>query len=179
VSNDTYDIGDIIRAALGNALDALARADIVTEPAIVDQVRPPTDEELAAITATAESAAQLQDEIKTVMGDRGRQLSKLKAELKDRMLKHGLRELTVSGRPPIELNESNSRKPTRKAIIATFQDSELKKLTEEQRRDSKLKKKAEADGKMRGLNLWNAIETSTSYSVSIPDPVPTEMESPY
>lgn len=170
MSNDTYDIGDIIRASMGNPLDAIVKAT-APEPAIVDQVRPATAEDLAAITATAEEAARLQDEIKATMGDRGRQLSKLKAELKDKMLKHGLRELTVNGRPPIELSESNSRKPTRKAIIKVLQDAYVLKLGD--------KKKGEAEGKMKALNLWNAIETVTSYSVSIPDPVPTEMESPY
>ena len=171
------DIGDIIRGSLGNPLDAIIKAAL-PGPAIADQVRPPTTDEMRGIEEVAEKAAQLQDELSELSPKFG-ELKRLKTELKAQMMKHDLREVVIAGRPPIELNESNSRKPTRAAIVAVMQEAEVKKLTEEQRRDPKLKKKAEADGKMRALNLWNAMPQSTSYSVSIPAPAPTEMESPY
>lgn len=125
-------------------------------------------------------AAQLQDELKAKEpDDRPARLKKLRAEIKDRMLKHGLRDVTIAGRPPIELAESNSRKPTRKAIIAVYEKDAISKLTEEERRDPKAKKKAMQEGKRLALNLWNSIEPTTSHSVKIPDPAPVDMESPY
>lgn len=146
---------------------------------MADQVRPPTSDEMKEIEELCAKAAQLQDELSAVKDERPARLKKLRDEIKVRMLKHGLRDVTIAGRPPIELAESNNRKPTRKAIVAAMQTAEMKKLTEEQRRDPKAKKKAEADGKMRALNLWNSIEPTTSYSVKIPAPAPTDVESPY
>jgi len=187
VSNDIpdYNVGDLIRAMLGNPLDAIAKADIVPDqsvPAqqaraeasceqIAEQVRPPTQEEQAEIEALAESAAQLQDEIKALMGDRSKKMRALKDQLKDRFLRHGLKEVTIAGRPPIELTESKNRKPTRKAIIEVMQKTMIAQLGDE--------KEGKKQGKMKALNLWNAIEQTTSNSISIPDPSPPEMESPY
>lgn len=170
VSND---IGDIIRT-LAPPKAALP------EPAIADQVRPPTAVELKAIEELCCKAAKLQDELKAIEDTRPKELSDLKKEIKIRMLKHGLHDVSIAGRPPIELAETNSRKPTRKAIVAVHVEDAVKKLTEEQKRDPKQVKKAEADGKMRALNLWNAIETTTSHSVKIPDPAPPpDMEPNY
>lgn len=168
------DIGDIIRATLSRVTSSDA-----PEAAIADQVRPPTSEEMKEIEELCASAAQLQDELKAETDDRPARLKALRDEIKDRMLKHGLRDVVIAGRPPIELAESNSRKPTRKAIVDVYVKDAISKLTEEQQRDPKLKKKAEQEGKRLALNLWNAIEPSTSFSVKIPDPAPTEMESPY
>lgn len=146
---------------------------------MTEQVRAPSSDELQEIEALCERAARLQDEISSVVDPRPGQLKKLRDEIKSRMIKHGLRDVSIAGRPPIELVESASRKPTRKAIIDVMMESERKKLTEEQRRDPKLVKKAEDAGKMRALNLWNAIEPTTSYSVKIPEPTPSETEAPY
>lgn len=157
-----YNIGDLVRVAFGmNPLDALAKAD--TEPAIEEQVRKPTDNELAEIEQIATDAAELQDALKEAVGDKQQRLRSLRNQLKDRMLRHGLKEIEIDGRPPIELTESSSRKPTRKAIISVLQ-----------------KQLGAKEGKMKALNLWNAIEPTTSHSVKIPDPVPAdEPESPY
>lgn len=168
------DIGDIIRSALG------AESSEEDAPAaIADQVRPPTSEEMREIEELCAKAAKLQDELRAVVDTRPAELKKLRAEIKDRMLLHGLQDVVIAGRPPIELAESNSRKPTRKAIIDVYEKDALKKLTEEQKRDPKAKKKALQEGKRLALNLWNAIEPTTSHSVKIPDPTPTEVESPY
>jgi len=176
VSNFT--IGDLIRATFGNPLDALAKADTAPDQ-IEEQVRPPDQAEMAAIEEVARNAAQLQDEIKELIGDRNTRMRALRAELKENLLRFGMKEIVINGRPPIELTESSSRKPTRKAIVTVMEESCVKKLTDEQRRDPKQLKAAKADGKMKALNLWNAIPTSTSIGVSIPDPSPEELESPY
>ena len=173
-----FSIGDLVRATWGNPLDALAKADTAPDQ-IEEQVRPPDQAELAAIEAIAQNAAQLQDEIRERMGDRGQRLKALRAELKGKLLQFGMTEITIPGRPAIELTESNSRKPTRKAIIAVMEEASVKKLTDEQRRDPKQLKKAKADGKMKALNLWNTIPYSVSQSIKIPDPSPEELESPY
>jgi hypothetical protein len=156
----------------------MAKADTAPDQ-IEEQVRPPDQAELAAIEAIAQNAAQLQDEIRERMGDRAQRLKALKAELKGKLLQHGLKEITINGRPPIELTESNSRKPTRKAIIGVMEEACAKKLTDEERREPKKLKAAKAEGKMKALNLWNAIPYATSTSVKIPDPSPEELESPY
>ena len=166
------DIGDIIRAGLGSQATS-------AEPAIADQVRPPTSDEMREIEELCTKAALLQDELSAIKDDRPGRLKKLRDEIKLRMLKHGLRDVVIAGRPPIELAESSSRKPTRKAIVDVYVRDAVSKLTEEQRRDPKLTKKAEQEGKRLALNLWNAIEPSTSFSVKIPEAAPTEIESPY
>ena len=172
-----YDMGDIIRGLLGNTLDAVAKA---VEPAIDEQIVDASVQELDELRSLAEKAARAQDELKDAIGDKQKNLRKLKDELKDRMLKHGLKELKIAGRPPIEITESSSRKPTRKGIIKAYQDGYTKKLTDEERRDPKKVKAAEAEGKTKALNLWNSIEPSVSQSLKIPDPAPTDdVESPY
>ena len=86
----------------------------------------------------------------------------MKSELKDRMIQHGLKEVSIDGRPPIELTERSSRKPTRKAIIKAMQDEH-----------------GDADGKKKALKLWNSIEPAISHGLTIPDPSPPELDSPY
>jgi hypothetical protein len=161
---ENYDIGDLIRANMGNALDAIVKAidqapAIDGDESVEEQVRPATDDELADIEALAMEAAEVQDEIKAAVGDKGAKLKILKAQLKDRMLQHGLKEVVIAGRPPIELEERRSRKPTRKLIIAAMQ-----------------KEHGDAEGKKKALKLWNSIEYSTTQSVSIPDPTPPSEE---
>ena len=160
------DIGDIVRATFG--LPEVALAGI--PETIEEQVRPPTQEEELEIEKLAQSAATLQDEIKELLGDKAGRVQKMRAELKDRMLRHGLTEVTIAGRPPIELTSSNSRKPTRKAIMTVLQKAYVEKLGE---------KEGMKEGTMKALNLWNAIEQTTSYSVKIPDVTPDEVSSPY
>ena len=176
-----YDIGDIVRVAFTDKpLDALAKADIVPDaPAIAEQVRKPTPNELAAIEKIADDAARVQDELKAATGTKAADLRNLKAQLKDQMIRFGMNEITINGRPPIELTSSNSRKPTRKSIVDILEEAAVKKLTEEQRRDAKQVKKAQKEGKTKALNLWNMIPQSTSQSIRIPDPSPPEVDSPY
>ena len=158
-----YDIGDLVRVAFGNPLDALALADTKPdEPAIVEQLRAPTAEELAVMEKLASDAAIAQDKLKEAAGTLAADLKKLKAQLKEQMIRFGMSEITINGRPPIELTSSSSRKPTRKAIIAVLQ-----------------KQLGDKEGKMKALNLWNKIEPTVSQSVKIPDPSPPEVESPY
>jgi|3_EtaG_2_1085321.scaffolds.fasta_scaffold00329_5 hypothetical protein len=158
-----YDIGDLIRAACLGPLDALARADTIPDgAAIEEQVRPANSQELAEIEELASQAAQIQDFIKSTIGSKSQELRKLKAQLKERLLKHGMSEVNIDGRPPIELTTSSSRKGTRKSIITVLQ-----------------KEFGDKDGKMKALNLWNKIDPTTSHSISIPDPSPPEIESPY
>lgn len=173
---DDYDIGDVIRAALGNPLDAIAQA---SEPAIEEQVSSPTSNEQAEIEALAMEAAQLQDELRAAIGDKQSRLRGLTGRLKDQMLKHGMRSVIVAGRPPIELVERSNRKPTRKAIIDVLQNEELKQLTDEQSKDPKVRQKAMDQGKTKALNLWNKIEPTISQSITIPEPTPPEVDSPY
>lgn len=166
-------IGDIIRATLGNPLDALAKAD--TLPAIPEQleqqIRPPTPNELAVIESLAEKAAKLKDEISAAMGTKGSDLRKLTAELKDKMLSHGMKEVVIAGRPPIELTEKLTRKNTRKALVAAYQKVMIEKLGDE--------KKGMKEGKMKGLNMWNKIDQSIGHTLSIPDPSPPDVEPHY
>jgi len=178
-----FNIGDIVRVAFGDpsqTLDHLAKADIAPdEPAIEEQVRPPTDNELAEIEKIAADAAELQDKLKEATGTMAGDLKKKKDQLKEKMIRHGLKELTIGGRPPIEITETKSRKPTRKAIIGVLENASVGKLTDGQRRDPKQLKKAKAEGKTKALNLWNSIERTTSQSLKIPDPSPPGVESPY
>jgi hypothetical protein len=176
-----YSIGDLIRVAfVDKPLDALAKADISPdEPAIEDQVRVPTDNEKAEIEEIAMKAAELHDELKAAMGNKPQRLKSLRAQLKEKMIRHGLTEVNINGRPPIELTSSSSRKASRKSIIGVLEAAAVSKLTEEQRRDSKQLKKAQKEGKTKALNLWNAIPMTPSQSVKIPDPTPPEVDSPY
>lgn len=160
-----------------NPLDAMARSDIASEPAIDEQVRDPNEEELDRIRELASSAAQLQDEIKQVMGDRAARLSSMKKQLKEELLRFGLQEVRIAGRAPIELTTSNNRKATRKSIIETMQKLLVSQLGENAPEEAVAE--AEKEGKKRALNLWNNIERTTSYSLSIPDPAPPDLESPY
>jgi len=173
-----YNIGDIVRVAFGDSpLDALAKADIVPDdPAIEQQVRAPTDNELAEIEALAMKAAAIQDKLKGAQGTMPGDLSKLRDQLKEKLMQHGMTEVVIHGRPPIELTASNSRKPTRKAIVAILEDAAAKKLTDGERRDDRKVKQAKMEGKTKALNLWNMIPQVTSFSVKIPDPAPIEEE---
>jgi hypothetical protein len=160
---ENYDIGDLIRAAHLGSPDVLARSDTALEGLIIaEQVRPPNPKELEEIQELASQAAQIQDYIKEALGNKSRELRNLKAQLKDRLLRHGLSELSIPGRPPIELTSSNGRRATRKSLIAVLQ-----------------KEFGDKEGKMKALNLWNKIEPTVSHSISIPDPSPPEIESPY
>lgn len=175
-----FNIGDIVRVAFTDKpLDALAKADIVEDEPATEQVREPTSNELAALEKLAQEAAELQDKLKEATGTMPGELKKLKAQVKLTMLKHGMKELTISGRPAIELTESSSRKASRKSIIAVLETAAVKKLTDEQRRDAKQLKAAQKEGKTKALNLWNAIEPTVSQSLKIPEPSPPEVESPY
>jgi len=157
-------MGDLIRAIHMNPCDAMARADIVGEgPAIEEQDRSPTPNELAEIEKLAEDAARIQDELRAIKDDRPTKLKKLKAELLGRMLKHGMRELKIYGRPAIEVSSSRSTKPTRKSIIETLQ-----------RMHGDEKK-----GRKEAIKIWNAIEVTVSNSLKIPEPSPPEVEAPY
>lgn len=155
---DDLNIGDIIRATLGNPLEAIAKAEGLAPPAIEEQVRLPTANEMVVIEELASEAARLQDEIRDLLGDRQKRLSSLKDQLKDQMLQRGLKEINLTGRPPIELSESKNRRPTKKSIVEALQSL-----------------LGEKEGKEKGEAVWNRIEPSISYSLSIPDPVgPTE-----
>ncbi len=174
--SDEFSIGDIIRAACINPLDAIVRADGLEGPAIDEQVRAPTDNELAELEQIAFDAARVQDELRAAVGDLDKKLRGLRDQLKERLLRHGLKEVVIAGRPPIELTESNSRKPTRKSIIEVLEAAEVSKIVNP---SPKALKEAKAKGKMKALNLWNAIPQSTSYGISIPDPTPPEVDSSY
>ena len=166
---DDYDIGDVIRATLGNPLDAVVKG--IEEPAIEEQVRAPTPNELSEIEKLATEAAGLQDELRAAVGDKQRRLKALTGQLKDQMIRHGLNDVRIAGRPPIELTTRSNRKPTQKSIVAAMQKEMVAKLGDE--------KKGKAEGKRLALNLWNSIEPTVSQNVSIPDPSPPEVEAPY
>ena len=152
---EDYHISDIVRAAFGNPVDALVAALVREDEAVAEQVRPPTANEQAAIEVVASKAAALQDEISHLMGDRGKKLKALRAELTGKMLKHGMKELKIAGRPAIELTATRSRKANKKTITAAL-----------------VKKLGEKEGKMKAANLWNAIEWKNGHSLSIPQPAP-------
>lgn len=149
-----YDMGDLIRSL---SLSSGQTKDVVESDATV----PPTEEELAAIEELAEKAAHLQDELRAAVGTKQRELKALKSQLKDRLLHHGLDEVNIAGRPPIELSVTKSRKPTRKNITAVMVEVDPE------------------NGKKRALNLWNKIPQTKSHSISIPDPSPDDTEAPY
>ncbi len=151
---EEYHIGDIVRSAFGNPVDAIVAA-LVREEAVDEQVRPPTSNEQAAIEAVATEAAALMDEISQLMGDRASKLKALRADLTGKMLKHGLKEIKIAGRPAIELTPTRSRKANKKTITAAL-----------------VKKLGEKEGKMKAANLWNAIEWKNSHALSIPQPAP-------
>jgi len=153
-------IGDVIRAAFdAEQPDAAA---IAREEAIAEQVRPPTPDELAAIEKVAEETAQLQDEL-SQFNDKFSKLRDLKKDLTGKMIKHGLKELKIAGRPAIELADTNSRKPTRKAIVAAMQKAYVEKLGE---------KKGMKEGKERAFALWGALAPTPGHKLTIPAPVP-------
>jgi hypothetical protein len=159
-------IGDVIRAAFGNPVDAIAAA-VAREDAIAEQVRPPTDNEKAAIEKIAAEAAALQDEIADLMGDRGSRLSALRKDLTGKMIRHGLKELKIAGRPAIELANTSSRKPTRKAIVAALQKAYVEKLGE---------KDGMKEGKLKAFALWNSLAPTPGVKLTIPAPVPESDE---
>jgi len=151
---EDYHIGDIIRVAFGNPVDAVASA-VAREDAIAEQVRPATDNEKAEMEAVAIKAAALQDEIAEAMGDKGSRLRALRSDLTGRMLKHGVKELKIAGRPAIELTDTRSRKANKKSITAAL-----------------VKKLGEKEGKMKAANLWNALAWTNGHKLSIPQPAP-------
>jgi hypothetical protein len=157
-------MGDLINSIFKNPVDAITEAVVreEEEERIAEQLRPATDNELAEIETIAEAAAKLQDELKAEpVDERPKQLKALKAELLARLLKHGMKELNIPGRPAIEVVVTNNRKPTRKAIIATMEKADPK------------------EGRKKAIQLWNSIEPTTSEKVVIPEPSPPEVESPY
>ena len=155
-------IGDMIRVAFGNPIDAMVTA-LVREDAEAEQVRPPTDNERAEIEKVAMEAAALQDEL-AAHNDKFAKLRALKKDLTGRMIQHGLKELTIEGRPAIELTDTNSRKPTRKAIVAAMQKAYIAKLGDE--------KKGMKEGKLKAFALWNSIEATAGHKLTIPAPAP-------
>jgi len=146
------EIGEVIRVAFGKPVDADA------DEAVVEQVRPPTDNEKAAIEKIAAEAAALQDEL-SMYGEKFGKLKALKKDLTGKMILHGLKELKIAGRPAIELADTNSRKPTRKAIVAAMQKAYVEKLGE---------KEGMKEGKTRAFALWGAIESTPGHKLTIP-----------
>ena len=151
---EDYHIGDIVRAAFGNPVDALVAA-LVREEAVDEQVRPPTANEQAAIEGVASEAAAWEEGVGQMMGDGGYKREALRGDLTGKMLKHGLKELKIAGRPAIELTATRSRKANKKTITAAL-----------------VKKLGEKEGKMKAANLWNAIEWKNGHRLSIPAPAP-------
>ena len=154
-------IGDMIRVAFGNPLDAVAAA-LIREDALAEQVRPPTDNEQAEIEKVAAEAAALQDEL-AVHNEAFDKLRALKKDLTGRMIQHGMKELKIDGRLAIELTDTNSRKPTRKAIVSAMQKAYVEKLGE---------KEGMKEGKTRAFALWAALEPTIGHKLTIPAPVP-------
>lgn len=151
-------IGDVIRVAFGNPLDAIAAAlkrQEEEEEALAEQVRPATQVEQAAMEKVATETASLQDELSALVGDKQTRLKNLRKDLTGRMIKHGLKELKIAGRPAIELTTTRSRKGTRKSIVAAM-----------------VAKLGEKEGKMKGTNLWNAIAFTDGVKLTIPAPLP-------
>lgn len=162
-----YDMGDLIRAMVGNPLDAIAKADTAPdkkdpEPAITEQAQDPSPAEMKELVELATSAAELQDEIKSLLGDRSKRLSAIKKQLKHQMQNFALNEVQIAGRGPIELTSSSSRKGTLKAITLAMQDQH-----------------GEVEGKKLAKELWGRIDPTVSWSLSIPDRIPEEPDSPY
>lgn len=157
---------DLINAIFHNPLDAVAKA-LDDEEEVQRQIRPATPEELAAIEALAQKTALLQDELKaliaTHIGTKSKELSVLKDQLLESMLNHNLSEVWVKGRPPIEVVVKKERKASKKSIIAALSkiNGDPKKGTEE------------------GNKLWNTIPQVDKETLSIPDPSPPEIDSPY
>ena len=147
-------MGDLIRSVFLNPCDAIAR---VEEPAICEQVKAPTEEELAEMEKLAEAAAQLQDEISQTPKDpRPGQLKALKGELLNRLLRHGMKELDIHGRPSIEVVTTSARKINRKVLMDT-----MGRLDPE-------------NGKNNAVKIWNAIPMTPSDKLVIPDPSPPD-----
>lgn len=159
------DMADLINVIFMNPLDAVVKgiADD-DEEAIQRQIRPATPEEMADIESLAQRAALLQDEIKGLLGNKPRELAALKEQLLERMLNHGLPEVYVPGRPAIEVVVRNERKGSKKSLIA----ARTKELAGD---------KAKATEEI--TRLWNAIPQVPKESLSIPDPTPPEIDSPY
>lgn len=154
-------IGDVIKAAFG-----VPESSDATDEAIAEQVRPPTPEELAAIEKVAAEASALQDEL-SKYSDQFSKLRDLKRDLTGRMVKHGMKELKIAGRPAIELADTNSRKPTRKAIVAAMQKAYVEKLGE---------KEGMKVGKQKAFALWGTIDPTPGHKLTIPEPVPESDE---
>lgn len=158
-----FKMDDLIRSVFMNPCDAMAHADIVDEPAIEEQARAPSPNELADLEKLAEAAARLQDDIKANPDDRSKQLKVLKDELLDKMLTFKLNSLEIPGRPAIEVTTSRSTKANRKNLIATMQEL----LGDEKK------------GKTEALRIWDRLPMPESHSLKIPDPSPPEVDSPY
>lgn len=162
MTEDTH-IGDLIRSVFGNPVDAIASA-LAREDAVAEQVRKPTDNEMAAIEKLAIETAALQDEIALLLADRLSRMKSMRKDLTGRMVAHGLKEIKIAGRPAIELTDTLSRKPTRKAIVAAMQKAYIAKLGD--------KAKGMKEGKERAFALWGSIEAIPGHKLTIPEPVP-------
>lgn len=135
------------------------------------QIVKPTTEDVSAMKELGEKAAEAQDEIAAIMDPINKRLKDLKEqllsevaaqvealettldqtsdELLKRMLKHGLKAIRVSDRPPIEVVTKRDKSLTQKELLRIL-------------------------GKPEGMRVWNSIEEKEKHSLKIPKPTPPE-----
>jgi hypothetical protein len=122
---------------------------ISAAPKAARQITAASPEKLAQIKELAEQTCELYDKIQELVGSLTVELGVKKKELLEDMLNHGLKQVEVSGRPPVELTIKNDKKPNKKNIIAVL-------------------------GVDEGNKLWQALPTGSSEYLSIPPKTPPE-----
>lgn len=119
----------------------------VAPPPQAKQISAPTAAELKEVQELADQAAELYDEIEELVGAKTAELAAKKTALRERMLGHGLKEVTVAGRPAIALATKRDKEVTKKAITGLLGVEETAKL-------------------------WNNLPVKTSHYISIPPRTP-------
>lgn len=152
--SEPVSLGDIVTAMFARPSNPKAEDDEPSDsssppPAEARQITPATPEQLVAIKELAASAADLFDEIEELVGSKAVELGAKKQALRELMLAHGMKEIEVPGRPPVELNTKRDKKPTKKAITAIL-------------------------GPEKGAELWAKLPAEPSHYVTIPPRTNTE-----
>jgi hypothetical protein len=161
---------DLLRLVFkGGPLDFLAAQ--APDPTDKPQITKPTADDIQKMKDLGEQAAQAQDQIEEILGPINRQLKAIrdhmmepvagsidqleqqldssKRELLEKMLNHGIKNVKIPDRAPIEVVTKKDRSLTKKELLRILDKKE-------------------------GTRVWDALEVTEKHSLKIPPPTSPE-----